>query len=157
VYDLRGIYGFVGVVAAVNLLIGVMWFINEAVTSGDAEERESKKANFKKAGIYFALVILGAVLHPGRRQFPQVLEFRWSFVFTGFLICAIAFLIAALRATGIRRTRICGCATEGSGECKTRSNFRNPGATRERGSGHAAGGLESIYRGEPQLRSVAMG
>jgi len=32
-----------------------------------------------------------------------------------------------------------------------------PGATRERGSGHEAGGLESIYRGEPQLRSVAMG
>ena len=44
-----------------------------------------------------------------------------------------------------------------SGEGKTRSNFRNPRATRERGSGHEAGGLESFYRGEPQLRPVAMG
>jgi hypothetical protein len=105
VYDLRSIYGFVGIAAAVNLLIGVMWLMNEFVTSGDVEERATKGANFKKAGIYLGLVILGAVVHPGRRQFPQVLEFCWSFVFTGFLICAIVFFISAIRTTGIPRTR----------------------------------------------------
>jgi hypothetical protein len=105
VYDLRSIYAFVGIAAAVNLLIGVMWLMNEFVTSGDVEELATKKANFKKAGIYLALVILGAVVHPGGRRFPQVLEFCWSFIFTGFLICAIVLFIAALRATGIPGTR----------------------------------------------------
>jgi len=46
---------------------------------------------------------------------------------------------------------------EGSDEGKTRSNFKGADATRERGSGYEAGGLESIYREGPQPRSVAMG